>query len=44
MTDLSEKEIVDKMNFVSVSGMSIFFKKITGITPRQYRLRGAFTV
>ena len=44
MTDLTEKQIVKKMNFASVSGMSIFFKKITGITPRQYRLRGAYTV
>ena len=43
-TNKTEKEIVTILNFASISGMTIFFKNITGITPRQYRLKGAFTV
>lgn len=41
-TSLTENEIAKEMNFPSVSGMAIFFKSITGITPRQYRSRGYF--
>ncbi len=35
----SESEIARMMNFPSVSGVSLFFKKHTGITPRKYRSR-----
>lgn len=35
----SEAEIARMMNFPSASGVSLFFKKHTGITPRKYRER-----
>ncbi len=43
-TSLSEEEICTKMHFPSVSGMTIFFKKIAGITPREYRKHGYFII
>ena len=36
----SETEIAQRMHFSSVSELSLFFKKQTGITPREYRRRG----
>lgn len=39
-TDKSETEIAEIMSFPSLPGMTMFFKKFTGITPRQYRQNG----
>ena len=37
LTPASESEIAGMMNFPSVSGMAIFFKRMSGITPSQFR-------
>lgn len=37
LTPASEPEIADMMNFPSVSGMSIFFKRMSGTTPSDFR-------
>lgn len=39
-TDVTEKEIALRMNFGSAACMSTFFKRMTGITPGQYRKNG----
>ena len=41
---LPEAQIASIMNFPSVSGMSVFFKRHAGIAPQQYRKNGFFTV
>ena len=41
---LPEKQIAQIMNFPSVSGMTIFFKRHAGITPSEYRKKGFYTV
>ena len=43
-TEQSEKEVSEIMNFTSLSDMIIFFKKISGITPKQYRKNGYITM
>lgn len=40
MTPMPESEIAQIMHFPSVSGMAAFFKRYTGMTPKQYRRRG----
>lgn len=41
---LPEEQIARIMNFPSVSGMIIFFKRHAGVTPQQYRKNGFFAV
>ena len=41
---LPEERIARIMNFSSVSGMIIFFKRHAGVTPQQYRKNGFFAV
>ncbi len=43
-SELSEEQVADMMNFPSVAGMRVFFKQMAGISPRQYRLRGYFSI
>ena len=43
-TTLSEQEICNRMCFPSLSGMTIYFKKMAGITPREYRKHGYFII
>lgn len=43
-TPASEGEIAEKMHFPSVSGMSLFFKRMAGVTPRQFRKNGYWII
>lgn len=43
-TSMQESEISDMMNFPSLSGMTLFFKKNAGITPREYRKNGYISI
>ena len=41
---MPETEIAERMAFGSVAGMIAFFKRHTGMTPRQYRQSGSYPV
>ena len=42
--EMKDDELVKQMNFSSKEAMVTFFKKYSGVTPRQYRKKGGFFI